>query len=948
MSSHASCYRAGFVVASWLTMVAPIYGSDFQRDVLPILQSHCLDCHADVEEPEGGVNLERFTNERQVLRERSIWAAVYEKVESRQMPPPKDHDPLSLVQRQTILRWIESVAAAPDLQLGVADPGKPILRRLTRLEYNNTVRDLLGLSTDVFMFPERLPIRDKAYFAPETREMQSPLRVSVLEYGARMPSLLPNAGLPGDNRAEHGYRNRGDAMNFTPLMLEKYVALAAEIAGHPDLPRRSSVFATLLGIDPQTLPVARAKPNPADAVLPVTEASPDFAPDVEKLKKADGSSEWPTVFRNQIRDAFAEGRGGIVDLPESLGNHTVAGKGESLKVRFGSRSLNINPNADVWLAAFATAKATSSPLLMTNKTKGEKQFELTFSIRDELATNDDASQGIQQLGVCVLGRRGQSGAVTVSVTLTDGTESSLTAEIATGDAGTTFFSFATTPGESIRRLLIDGSRFSGDYVLIDDIGFITNLPADRSTTAAKKAPLTPPKDSPPESADTEPAATKSPVDEPLVRLRRFTDRAFRRPVTDAEFAPLRSLYETSLASGAPETDSLRLAVRAVLASPSFLYLVEADATRDAGVRPLNDYELASRLSYFLWASLPDDELWQCAQRGKLHETETLVAQTARMLDDPRSRELSESFATQWLRLDQLYTAKPDRQMFKSFYAGPQGKSTLHAELLVEALLLFETVLVEDRGILDFVDADYTWLNARLAAHYGLSADPENAADASAATNREVKTNDKSSANLWRRVSLDDRQRGGYLTMAGPMTVTSLPFRTSPVKRGAWLLETIFNRPPTEPRVAFAIEKDSDESDTPRTVRQKFELHRNQAACYSCHIRLDPPGFALENFDPIGRWRMQDSGQPVDASGQWNDRAFAGAADFKQILRDDPHEFTRGFIEHLLSYALARDLEIFDMPTVAAIERTAAEDDFRLRTIVREIVLSYPFRHVRCQ
>ncbi|MEZ6110314.1 MAG: DUF1592 domain-containing protein [Pirellulaceae bacterium] len=615
--------------------------------------------------------------------------------------------------------------------------------------------------------------------------------------------------------------------------------------------------------------------------------------------------------------------------------------------------MNINPNADIWLAAFATAKATSSPLLMTNKIKGEKQFELTFSIRDELAANDDATDddvlhGIQQLGVCVLGRRGQSGTVIVTATSSDGTENSLTAEIDAGDAGTTFFSFATTPGETIRRLRIDGSRFSGDYVLIDDIGFITNFPADQAKQPANRPTGTPQNPSPAEATPRESAAAKSPPDEPLVRLRHFTDRAFRRPVTDAEFAPLRSLYESSIAAGASEADSLRVAVQAVLASPSFLYLVEADETRAAGVRPLNDYELASRLSYFLWASLPDEELWQCAEDGKLHETKTLVAQTARMLDDRRSRELSESFATQWLRLDQLYTAKPDRQMFKSFYAGPQGKSTLHAELLVEALLLFETVLVEDRGILDFVDADYTWLNARLANHYGLSADPENTADPSAATNREVKTNDKSSANLWRRVSLDDRQRGGYLTMAGPMTVTSLPFRTSPVKRGAWLLETIFHRPPTEPRVAFAIEKDSADSDTPRTVRQKFELHRSKAACYSCHIRLDPPGFALENFDPIGRWRQQDSGQPVDASGEWNGRAFAGAADFKQILRDDPHEFTRGFIEHLLSYALARDLEIFDMPTVAAIQRTAGEDDFRLRTIVREIVTSYPFRHVRCQ
>lgn len=221
----------------------------------------------------------------------------------------------------------------------------------------------------------------------------------------------------------------------------------------------------------------------------------------------------------------------------------------------------------------------------------------------------------------------------------------------------------------------------------------------------------------------------------------------------------------------------------------------------------------------------------------------------------------------WLRLDQLYTAKPDRDLFKAFYSGPQGKATMHSSALVEPLLLFETVLVENRSLLDFVDPGYIWLNQRMVDLYGAGEfansqffeingldSAEQSPHANAAEgNREVRQNSRGRGSEWYRVELPDARRGGFLAMSGPLTVTSLPFRTSPVKRGAWLLETIFNRPPTEPKVAFAIENDTKEAAQQMSIREKFEAHRSQAACYSCHIRLDPPGFALESFDPIGAW-----------------------------------------------------------------------------------------------
>jgi hypothetical protein len=264
------------------------------------------------------------------------------------------------------------------------------------------------------------------------------------------------------------------------------------------------------------------------------------------------------------------------------------------------------------------------------------------------------------------------------------------------------------------------------------------------------------------------------------------------------------------------------------------------------------------------------------------------------------------------------------------------------------LLLFETVLLEDRSVLDFVNANYTWLNPHLAKVYGVS--PSLVAPPPVPVPGQSNSQKRLAAervnNTWRRVTLDDPTRGGFLTMGGPLMITSLPFRTSPVKRGAWLLETIFNRPPQEPKVAFAIENDTKEAAQNLSVRQRFEAHRNKAACYSCHVRLDPPGFALERFNAIGQWRERDGGQAVDARGEWNGMAFDGPAGFKRALLRNPDEFTRGFIEHLLSYALGRKLALSDLTTVSEIQRTVQADGYRFSRVITEIIKSYPFRHTR--
>ena len=571
--------------------------------------------------------------------------------------------------------------------------------------------------------------------------------------------------------------------------------------------------------------------------------------------------------------------------------------------------------------------------MLTNRHKNEKVFELTFQ-----GENDFAPQ-IQHLGVCVLARRNQSGPVRLTAVLSNGQRITRHADIS-DDSGNVFFSWVAPPGKSIDKLAVDGSEFSGDYVLLDDLGFIFANPV-RAAIAAKT---------------TKPATEKPREQTKTVlkqRIGEFLARAYRREVTPAELQSMQALVKERMAAGDSEPEALRRMVQAVLSSPEFLFLSESIIPADGPVRKLGRYELANRLSYFLWSSMPDDELLSVAKSGSIQDPEVLRSQIRRMLAErSHSRELSESFAVQWLRLDQLYSSKPDRKLFKNFYSGPQDKSTLHAPMMTEALLLFETVLVEDRSLLDLYDPDFTWLTQQLAKLYGLEESYNEARSAAASAGLVPETlQDRSVSKTWFRTPLPDRTRGGVMTMAGPLTLTSLPFRTSPIKRGAWLLETVFNRPPSEPKVAFVLEEAvSEESDAPKTqtVRQLFEKHRSDPNCNSCHSRIDPPGFSLEVFDAMGNLRTHDGQQPVDASGTWNDRDFTSPAEFKDAIRAGEQELVRGFVEHMLSYALGRKLEHFDMPAIDQIVADTSRDGYRMSDIIEGIVLSYPFRHVRNQ
>jgi hypothetical protein len=942
-------YPCAILAVLTLAAAPAVAGPPAFAPVRGIMSEQCLDCH-NAETSEGGLNLQRFDSFDSTLRERGTWKRVFDVVEAGQMPLRDSGYELTAKERGTLLKFVTTLQAQPDPVLQALDPGKPVLRRLTRLEYNNTVRDLFGLEYDVFMFPERLPVADKRYLLESgDKGLGTALQTSMREYGQKYDVLLPLQGLPGDNRAEYGYANRGDSLNFSPLLFEKYLELAHAIAHSERLERDSPVMANLLGKrwTPPTS-VATRSPDIANGTVAV---APKFAANDNIARQADGNDTWKAAFASELTEAFERGSGGTFDVPASQNNQTVAGKGGLIRVAVGGATVTINPNIDLWLAAFATAQETSGEHLLTNKVKGEKTFELTFKIE---GAGDGA--GIEHLGVCVLARRNQRGPVKLTAVFSDGKEVTRQSEI-DSDKGNVFFSFVAPPKTVIRRLRVDGSHFSGDYVLLDDIGFILRgvagkerQPGRGGDKAGENRELPVVLENQGESVDASgPVASVIDPSLPLSdRLAQFLRLAYRRDVSETEVAAAVAVVRQVIDSGASEIDAIRLAVQSILASPEFLFLSEPFDPQAGAVRPLGDFELASRLSYFLWASMPDNELLGLASQQKLSDPEMLRKQIRRMLlDRRRSRELSESFAVQWLKLDQLYSAKPDRELFKEFYSGPQGKATLHGAMLTEPLLLFETVLAEDRSVLDLCDPDFAWLNGQLAALYGLQTPFREAA--AAAGQIAASSDEKNAGKYWYCVSLPDRTRGGVMTMAGPLVLTSLPFRTSPVKRGAWLLETVFNRPPAEPKVAFVLEgnKPDDGHELEQlSVRQRFEKHRNDPNCYSCHSRIDPPGFSLESFDAIGRLRTHDGAQPVDASGVWNDTPFNGPAEFKATLRKREQEFVRGFVEHLMSYALGRPIEHFDMPAVTQIVDDASADGYRLSRIIEGIVLSYPFRQTR--
>lgn len=394
----------------------------------------------------------------------------------------------------------------------------------------------------------------------------------------------------------------------------------------------------------------------------------------------------------------------------------------------------------------------------------------------------------------------------------------------------------------------------------------------------------------------------------------FARRAFRRPVKPEETARLLKLYDVAAGQGEGWEQALRLPMKAVLCSPNFLFRVEDDPKDPEGVRPLGDFEFATRLSYFLWSSMPDDELFRLAEANALRKPDVLEAQVKRMLNDPKAAALGDNFAGQWLQLRSLKTLAPDAGYY------PEWDEALRLGMAGEALAFFGHVAREDRSILEFLDADYAFVNDRMSRHYKLP---------------------RVEGAEFQKVKLPDGRRGGIVTMASTLTVTSNPTRTSPVKRGKWILENILGTPPPPP--APDIPELPPTNQLKGTLRQQMEQHRANPSCATCHSKLDPLGFGLENFDGIGGWRDKDNGQKVDPSGVLPDGAkFSGPAELRKVLLGKSDQFRRCFADKLFTYALGRGLEYYDKCALDEVVAASKANGDRFSAVVLAVVKSDPF------
>jgi cytochrome c553 len=414
-------------------------------------------------------------------------------------------------------------------------------------------------------------------------------------------------------------------------------------------------------------------------------------------------------------------------------------------------------------------------------------------------------------------------------------------------------------------------------------------------------------------------------------LRTFLRKAYRRPVEPSEAAPFMKLYDRAAERGDPFEERIKLALKGVLVSPQFLFKIEHRSDKP-GIYPLGPYELAARLSYFLWSTMPDEELTRLADQGKLQDANVLTAQMERMLDDPRSRTFTSTFIGQWLGTQELGgRVAPMLTELQAYYTPPVA-----ADLRAEPILLFQRILGENRSLLELLTADYTYMTERLVKFYQL----------------EDKLKDFH-GNQPQLVKWPDNRRGGVMNSGAVMAMTSHYRQTSPVLRGAWVLDTLLGTPvpPPPPNVPAlepvkCLENCVTEAKTAVGMRQKILNHRVNATCSACHNLMDPIGFALENFDWTGRWRDKEfDGTAIDTTGALpSGEKFDGPAELRKVLLDRKDEFLRHLTGKVLGYALGRSLQDGDSCTVQRMADALRKDDYRARTLLREIVLSVPFRN----
>jgi len=794
MSPRAACVWSGFllaVLASRGVGQAPSSQAEqdwpaFQKTVLPFLTKHCFSCHTD--KKLGDVRLDQFRDDQGLVKGFATLERVQVVLRKQAMPPRQRPQP-GAEATKPVLAWLDAFS---DRMERASRLDRVTLRRLNRTEYNNTVRDLLGVP------------------------------------------FKPGDDFPADVPA-HGFDNAGSMLSVSPVLMEKYLAAAEKVA-------RTALFGT------EPLKPERVAHQPfftADAFSKNTTVKFDYdetgmslpsALHVTQRFAATGEYTlravmrgWRPVGSRPVELAFWLDGKKVHEAKIAVPTERVEGRGPGEMNGLWAECRLTVPAGDHWLAVTVQRMYEGLPAAF----KGPKPAP------------------------------------------------------AYPDSG---------PDSSVRIARATDAFFP---MYLDVVG---PFQQEKGPTPAAVQKLF--------------AGRPRPRDLGAVRtlLADLARRAYRRPATAPELEGLVQLVATVQKDGESLEEGLCLALQKLLVSPHFLFRVEAQTPG-----PLTPHELATRLAYFLWSSMPDDELLRAADTGQLSQPAVLEAQVRRLLKDEKALALVENFGGQWLQTRALEAHVPDRVKYTEF------TEYTRLSMKQETDLFFEHILREDRSILDFLDADYTFLNQRLADFYQVPG---------------VK------GHAFRKVALKGTRRGGVWTHASVLTVSSYANRTSPVLRGKWLLETLLNAPPPPPPPDVpALDEQIVGKDL--SLRQILDQHRANATCASCHARMDPLGFALEHFDAIGRWREQDGKFPIETAGTLPDgRSFKGHEELRGLLKADAPVFTAGLAEKMLIYALGRGLEHSDKKSVRVIADEVAQDGHRFSSLVLGIVRSEAFQRRR--
>ena len=850
-----------------------------------ILDRYCVTCHNDRLRT-GGLSLDAAAvDAAEPSRHAGIWEKVIAKLRAGAMPPPGRPRPDAATYDAVASRLeadIDRAAAARP------DPGRTsTVHRLNRTEYRNAIRDLLALDLDV-----------------------TPL-------------------LPGDETSDTGFDNNADVLSISTAQLERYLSAARTITRlATGLPPAGPGFETF------DVPLLLLQDERQSEDLPLGSrggvAVPyHFPVDGDYLIKIELRSNWQDYI-------LGMGSAHLLDVRidgELVQRFTVGGEdhGRPAPVTFTIAERG-DPEWEAYLQTADERLEVRVPVEAGPRTVGvsfvrnvwEPEGILKPRQAGEVLSNDESYHGNAAVSAVAIG-----GPYTVTGTgdtpsrraiFTCRPESAATPATTAAAATASATGAATTAPAATPATTVPATVAVSAATAPPDTATAAQAATASGTTAVSGTAGAAPASPAVEAASARTAAAdgeRACATEIVSRLARL---AYRRPVTGADVDTLLAFFESGRAGGGSFDAGIQLALERMLVDPDFLLRIERDpagATPGAPYR-LRDVEVASRLSFFLWGSIPDEPLLDAAERGALTDPAVLEAQVHRMLADPRARSLVDDFAIQWLHLRNLEDVTGDPVPFPDF------DDNLVEAFRQETTLFLASVLAEDRSVVDLLDADYTFVNERLARHYGIPG---------------------IYGSRFRRVTLPDReQRGGLLGHGGLLALTSYPTRTSPVLRGKWLLDTILGAPPPSPPADVPALPERGEGGRTTSVRERLERHRQAPACATCHASIDPPGFALEQFDGLGAWRSTDEfGNPIDATATMpNGRTVAGMAGLRALLLERPEQFAGTVTEKLLSYALGRGLEHGDKPTVRAIVRDAAADDYRWSALIAGIVKSPAF------